>query len=102
MAHDQEHWAVTKQGRTFLSMQPLDAPELRVAELMKDGSTKAFPTQDWADGPDKGEVGLASVIGIDSTDDGFVGVRYVKRRTKNAKAFHDKCENRVLLWTNSG
>ncbi|MFA0045111.1 hypothetical protein AB4351_00005, partial [Vibrio sp. 10N.261.51.F11] len=25
---------VTKQGRTFLSMQPLDAPELRVVELM--------------------------------------------------------------------
>ena len=65
---------VTKQGRTFLSMQPLDAPELRVVELMKDGSTKAFPTQDWADGPEKGEVGLASVIGIDSTDDGVVWV----------------------------
>lgn len=38
---------VTEQGRTFLSMQPLDAPELRVVELLKDGTTKAFPNQDW-------------------------------------------------------
>ncbi|MGR5165737.1 L-dopachrome tautomerase-related protein [Vibrio astriarenae] len=63
---------VTEQGRTFLSMQPLDAPTLRVVELMKDGSVKPFPTQDWADGPETGEVGLTSVIGIDSTSDGIV------------------------------
>ncbi|MGR5542616.1 L-dopachrome tautomerase-related protein, partial [Vibrio campbellii] len=39
---------------------------------MKDGSVKPFPTQDWADGPETGEVGLTSVIGIDSTSDGIV------------------------------
>lgn len=65
---------VTEQGRTFLSMQPLDAPKLRVAELMRDGTLKAFPTQDWADGPESGEVGFTSVIGIDSTDDGVVWI----------------------------
>ncbi|PSW16216.1 hypothetical protein C9J01_04235 [Photobacterium rosenbergii] len=65
---------VTEQGRTFLSMQPLDAPELRVVELLKDGTTKAFPNQDWADGPEKGDVGFSSVIGIDSTPDGVVWI----------------------------
>lgn len=65
---------VTEQGRTFLSMQPLDSPELRVVELIADGSTKPFPNQDWADGPEKGSVGFTSVIGIDSTDDGVVWI----------------------------
>ncbi|MFA0539081.1 L-dopachrome tautomerase-related protein [Vibrio sp. 10N.222.54.E8] len=65
---------VTEQGRVFLSMQPLDAPELRVVELMKDGSTVPFPTLDWSNGPEKGEVGFESVIGIDSTEDGVVWI----------------------------
>ncbi|MDO6762367.1 L-dopachrome tautomerase-related protein [Agarivorans sp. 1_MG-2023] len=65
---------VTPQGRTFLSMQPLDAPEFRVVELMQDGSTQPYPTQDWANGPEKGEVGFSSVIGIDSTKDGVVWI----------------------------
>ncbi|GAL15911.1 hypothetical protein JCM19233_6933 [Vibrio astriarenae] len=65
---------VTEQGRTFLSMQPLDGPKLRVVELMKDGTLKPFPTQDWADGPENGEVGFSSVIGIDSTEDGVVWI----------------------------
>ncbi|MGL6260302.1 L-dopachrome tautomerase-related protein [Vibrio sp. WXL210] len=65
---------VTPQGRTFLSMQPLDAPEYRVVELLPDGSTKPYPTQDWADGPEQGEVGLSSVIGIDNTGNGLVWI----------------------------
>lgn len=65
---------VTEQGRTFLSMQPLDAPELRVLELLQDGTTAAFPSQDWSDGPEQGEVGFASVIGIDSTPNGVVWI----------------------------
>lgn len=63
---------VTPDGRILLSMQPLDGPELRVVELMKDGSLKPFPNMDWADGLEKGEVGFSSVIGIDTTEDGVV------------------------------
>lgn len=63
---------VTPAGRILFSQQPLDAPELRVVELMKDGSLKPFPNGDWADGPEKGEVGFSSVIGIDTTEDGIV------------------------------
>ena len=65
---------VTEQGRTFLSMHPLEAPQYRVVELMKDGSTRPFPNVDWADGPEKGKVGLSSVIGIDSTANGVVWI----------------------------
>lgn len=65
---------VTEQGRTFLSMQPLDGPEYRVVELLQDGSTRPYPSQEWASGPELGEVGLSSVIGIDSTDDGVVWI----------------------------
>lgn len=55
-------------------MQPLDGPKYRVVELMKDGSTQPFPSEDWANGPETGKVGLSSVIGIDSTKEGVVWV----------------------------
>lgn len=63
---------VTPQGRIIFSQQPLDSPELRVVELMPDGSLQPFPNLDWADGPEKGEVGFSAVIGIDTTEDGIV------------------------------
>ncbi|MCG9784544.1 major royal jelly family protein [Vibrio brasiliensis] len=63
---------VTEQGRVIMSMHPLENPKYRVMELLDDGTTRAFPTEDWADGPELGEVGLSSVIGIDSTKDGTV------------------------------
>lgn len=63
---------VTPAGRILFSQQPLDGPELRVVELMKDGSLQPFPNQDWADGPEKGEVGFSSVICINTTEDGIV------------------------------
>ena len=63
---------VTPEGRIIVSMQPLDAPEFRVVELMANGSLKPFPTRDWADGPEKGKVGLSSVIGVDTTAEGVV------------------------------
>lgn len=65
---------VTEQGRIFLSMHPLENPKYRVVELMKDGSTTPFPNKDWADGPEIGKLGLSSVIGIDSTEDGVVWI----------------------------
>lgn len=34
---------VTSAGRILFSQQPLDGPELRVVELMKDGSLQPFP-----------------------------------------------------------
>ncbi|MEM0915379.1 MAG: L-dopachrome tautomerase-related protein [Planctomycetota bacterium] len=64
--------AVTPQGRVILSNHPLDQPRLRVVELMPDGTKAPFPTLDWSNGPETGEVGIASIIGVGSTTDGVV------------------------------
>lgn len=93
---------VTEQGRIFLSMQPLDAPELRVVELNKDGSTKPFPTQDWADGPEKGDVGFSSVIGIDSSAGGIVWILDMGSATAPAQivawdSVNDKLVKRIEI-----
>ncbi|MDG3088567.1 L-dopachrome tautomerase-related protein [Vibrio hannami] len=76
---------VTPEGRIILSMQPLDAPEFRVVELMANGDLKPFPTVDWADGPEKGKVGLASVIGVDTTADGVVYILDMGSQTTPAQ-----------------
>ena len=64
--------AVTPAGRIVVSMHPLDAPKTRVVEVMANGSKSPFPTADWADGPETGEVGLSSVLGIHSDSKGVV------------------------------
>jgi len=76
---------VTPEGRIILSMQPLDGPEFRVVELMANGNLKPFPTLDWADGPEKGKVGLASVIGVDTTADGVVYILDMGSQTSPAQ-----------------
>lgn len=63
---------VTPNGRMIVSMQPLDGPALKVVEVLKDGSKAPFPTQDWADGPEVGELGLSAVIGVDTDSNGVV------------------------------
>lgn len=65
---------VTPAGRIIVSMHPLDGPKIRVVEVMANGSKQPFPTQDWADGPELGKVGLASVIGVHSDSKGVVWI----------------------------
>lgn len=65
---------ITPAGRILVSMHPLDAPAVKVVEVMANGSKQPFPTADWADGPEKGEVGFTSVIGIHSDSNGIVWV----------------------------
>jgi sugar lactone lactonase YvrE len=76
---------ITPNGRMILSQQPLDNPELRVVELMANGSLQPFPTLDWADGPEKGEVGFAAVIGVHTTKDGIVWVLDMGSATSQPK-----------------
>ncbi|MDY7096714.1 MAG: L-dopachrome tautomerase-related protein [Pseudomonadota bacterium] len=66
--------AVLPEGRVILTQQPLDNPELRVVELKADGTKAPFPTLDWADGPEKGEVGFAATLGIKSDSNGVVWI----------------------------
>ena len=65
---------ITPNGRMILSQQPLDAPELRVVEVMANGELQPFPTLDWADGPEKGDLGFAAVIGVHTSTDGIVWI----------------------------
>ena len=64
--------AVTEEGRIFVSMHPLDTPTYRVMEIMANGSKQPFPNADWADGPEIGNVGLASVLGIHTDSKGVI------------------------------
>ncbi|CZF79412.1 Major royal jelly protein [Grimontia celer] len=90
---------VTPEGRIILSMQPLDAPEFRVVELMANGELKPFPTVDWADGPEKGEVGLTSVIGVDTTADGVVYILDMGSQTTPAQIVAWDSVNHSLVKT---
>lgn len=65
---------ITPAGRILVSMHPLDAPKLRVVEVMANGTKQPFPTLDWADGPETGSVGFTSVIGVHSDSQGIVWV----------------------------
>ena len=65
---------VTEDDRVIVTMHPLDNPEIRVVEVLADGSKVPFPTEDWADGPEKGAVGIAAAIGIDSDSRGIVWI----------------------------
>jgi sugar lactone lactonase YvrE len=65
---------VTPDNRVIITQQPLDGPTLRVVEVLKDGTKVPFPTQDWADGPETGEVGIAGTIGIKSDANGIVWI----------------------------
>lgn len=65
---------VTPDNRVIITQQPLDGPALRVVEVLKDGTKVPFPTQDWADGPETGEVGIAGTIGIKSDANGIVWI----------------------------
>lgn len=66
---------VTPAGRIILSLHQFYAPDLRVVELMEDGSLVPFPTPDWA-GPRGGDgtadVGLTAVLGLRSDANGVV------------------------------
>jgi len=65
---------ITPQGRIIVSMHPLDGPVVSVVEVMANGSKRPFPTQDWADAPDIGDVGLSAVIGVHSDSKGVVWI----------------------------
>ena len=64
--------AVTPEGRLIISQHALYMPPHPVIELLPDGSTKPFPNETWAVKPGKDGVGLTSVLGIQSDQQGIV------------------------------
>ncbi|SFG83032.1 L-dopachrome tautomerase-related protein [Neptunomonas qingdaonensis] len=65
---------ITSDNRVIITQQPLDGPSLRVVEVKPDGSKVPFPTLDWADGPEKGKVGITATIGITTASNDVVWI----------------------------
>lgn len=64
--------AVTPDGRMIVSMQPIDAPDVKVVEVLSDGTTKPFPNEQWATAVDAEDVGMQAVIGVVADTNGIV------------------------------
>ena len=56
--------AIGPDGRTFMSVHGFYGPELRIVELLPDGSTRPYPTEDWARAPEGDGPGLHGVLGL--------------------------------------
>ena len=64
--------AVGSEGRIFLSLHQAYQPELKVVELLNDGSVEPFPDRDWNSIPDEDATGIYSVLGIQADRQGIV------------------------------
>ncbi len=64
--------AIGPDGRMFMSVHEFYGPELRVVEVMPDGSTKPYPTEDWARAPQDDADGLNGVLGLRADRDGIL------------------------------
>ena len=56
--------AIGPDGRMFMSVHEFYGPDLRVVEVMSDGTTKPYPTNDWARAPKDDGAGLRGVLGL--------------------------------------
>ncbi|WP_434051273.1 MAG: L-dopachrome tautomerase-related protein [Roseibium sp.] len=64
--------AIGPDGRMFMSVHEFYGPELRVVEVMKDGSTKPYPSEAWARAPQEDGDGLKGVLGLRADRDGIL------------------------------
>lgn len=87
---------ITPKGRMIISMHPLDAPKIKVVEVMANGTKQAFPTLDWADGPETGKVGFTAVIGVHTDSKGVVWILDMGSKTAPAQLVAWDSENHSL------
>ena len=64
--------AVTPSGRLFISLHPFGDPEIRVAEVLRNGGLRAYPTDDWSHAVDANGIGIQSIIGLKSDPNGVL------------------------------
>ncbi len=64
--------AIAPDGRMFMSVHEFYGPELRVVEVMPDGSTVPYPTEDWARAPSEDGDGLNGVLGLRADREGIL------------------------------
>ena len=64
--------AIGPDGRIFLSIHGFYNQPLKVAELLTDGSTRPYPTKEWAHAPIDDHVGLYGVLGLNVDQNGIL------------------------------
>ena len=56
--------AIAPDGRMFMSVHEFYGKDLRIVEVMPDGSTKPYPNEAWANAPSGDGPGLKGVLGL--------------------------------------
>ncbi|WP_282096603.1 L-dopachrome tautomerase-related protein [Epibacterium ulvae] len=56
--------AIAPDGRMFMSVHEFYGPDLRIVEVMPDGTTVPYPTEAWAHAPKDDGDGLQGVLGL--------------------------------------
>lgn len=69
---------ISPKGKMIMSAQPLDNPEVKLVQVMSDGSYKPYPSEAFASGPDSE---LKAAIGVKVDDDGVAWVLDIATRT---------------------
>lgn len=69
---------ISPNGKMIMSAQPLDDPEVKLVQVMDDGSYKAYPNEAFAAGPDSE---LKAAIGVKVDNDGVAWVLDLGART---------------------
>lgn len=64
--------AIGPDGRMFMSVHEFYGPEIRVVEVMPDGSTKPYPSENWARAPKEDGDGLKGVLGLRADRQGIL------------------------------
>jgi len=64
--------AVTPEGRIIVSQHPFSGASTHVVEVLPDGSTRPFPTVEWAGSRSAEGVGFTAVIGVKCDSGGVV------------------------------
>jgi len=64
--------AIGPDGRMFMSVHEFYGPELRIVEVMSDGTTRPYPTETWARAPQDDADGLNGVLGLRADRDGIL------------------------------
>ena len=70
--HPPGNVAVTPEGRIIMSQHQFYGAPLRVVEVLDDGSVVPFPNEAWSSEPNSEGIGLNTVLGLRSDENGVV------------------------------
>ena len=70
--HPPGNVAITPEGRIIMSQHQSFGAPLRVVEVLDDGSVEPFPNEVWSSEPNSEGIGLNTVLGLQSDENGIV------------------------------